>query len=292
MTYYIGHSLLGILAYFLRDWRELQLTISVPTIVLVSYYWLLPESPRWLLTTGRYNEAIRLMKKAQVFNRKPIDHISATVRRMELKPPSKEHFLDLFKTSNIRTKTCIIYLNWIILGVAFFGVAQFTGKIGGNIYMNFVLSGLIQIPGNGILLYMINRKGRKFCVMCAYGLCGAACLSIAFVPPEPTWITTMLGCTGMMAISLAFATMFLWSGELYPTVVRNIGMGTSAVCAKIGSMVAPTIADMHSVQSWIPPVVFGVAPLIAMLTCIRLPETLNSIMPDTVEEAEQFGKQA
>ena len=42
-------------AYFIRDWQPLQLAISIPSLLLLSYYWFIPESPRWLLSVNRYN---------------------------------------------------------------------------------------------------------------------------------------------------------------------------------------------------------------------------------------------
>lgn len=35
----IGASVLPIIAYFIRDWTTLQLAISLPCVLLVTYYW-------------------------------------------------------------------------------------------------------------------------------------------------------------------------------------------------------------------------------------------------------------
>jgi len=42
-----------LLAYFLRDWSLLQLSFAIISIGLVSIYFLVPESPRWLLNHGK-----------------------------------------------------------------------------------------------------------------------------------------------------------------------------------------------------------------------------------------------
>lgn len=52
---------LPIIAYFIREWRDLQLVTSVPSVIVVVYYWLLPESPRWLITVGRKKEAVDIL---------------------------------------------------------------------------------------------------------------------------------------------------------------------------------------------------------------------------------------
>ncbi|KAJ8374995.1 hypothetical protein SKAU_G00055750 [Synaphobranchus kaupii] len=49
----VGLILLSGITYGVRDWRTLQLVLSAPVLVFVIYYWILPESARWLLTQGK-----------------------------------------------------------------------------------------------------------------------------------------------------------------------------------------------------------------------------------------------
>ncbi len=52
--YTVGFFLMALLAYFLNgDWRVLQITLSAPTAAFVAYYWITPESVRWLLRKAR-----------------------------------------------------------------------------------------------------------------------------------------------------------------------------------------------------------------------------------------------
>lgn len=92
----------------------------------------------------------------------------------------------------------------------------------------------------------------------------------------------------MFGLALSFPTVYIYSGELFPTVVRNIGCGTSSMCARIGSMIAPFVATLNTVYYWLPPVIFGVTPLMGAVLCLVLPETLDCKLPDTIEEAEEF----
>ena len=51
----IGELILGLEAYYIRDWRTLQTVSSLPWIILVPIVWfLVPESPRWLIAKKRY----------------------------------------------------------------------------------------------------------------------------------------------------------------------------------------------------------------------------------------------
>lgn len=52
---------------------------------------------------------------------------------------------------------------------------------------------------------------------------------------------------GKVGIAAGFAVIYVWSAEIYPTVVRNAGMGASSSCARVGGMIAPYIADLVSI---------------------------------------------
>lgn len=60
----LGHLTLPLFGYFLRDWNTFQLAISLPSVLFLSYYFLLPESPRWLITAGKAKEAAVIMETA------------------------------------------------------------------------------------------------------------------------------------------------------------------------------------------------------------------------------------
>lgn len=63
MAYVTASIIQPVIAYYVREWRYLQLVTSVPWLFVVLYYWLLPESPRWLLTMGKKEEAINVLTK-------------------------------------------------------------------------------------------------------------------------------------------------------------------------------------------------------------------------------------
>ena len=51
---------------------------------------------------------------------------------------------------------------------------------------------------------------------------------------------------GKVGASAAFAVIYIWSAELYPTIARNAAMGASSGFARLGGMIAPYIADLVS----------------------------------------------
>jgi MFS family permease len=63
---------------------------------------------------------------------------------------------------------------------------------------------------------------------------------------EPEWPKVVLAALGILGMSIAFPTVYLYSAELFPTVVRNVGVGSSSMCARFGSMVAPYTTSLAS----------------------------------------------
>ncbi|XP_059619532.1 organic cation transporter protein isoform X2 [Phlebotomus argentipes] len=291
----LGHLTLPIFAYFIRDWRHLQLALSIPSILLVSYYWLVPESPRWLITVGRVEEASRILKKAAEMNKMPTDTINKNLEAaIKLKgadsPISRGNILDLVKTPNMRTKTLCMCFNWFVCGISFFGVAQYIGHMSGDIFLNVAISAAITLPGTVIGIYCMKSWGRKYTLIASNTVCGISMLAIAFVPENQALAVVVLASSSMIGMSISFPTCYLYAGEIFPTVVRNIGMGTSSMIARIGSMVAPFVVGAISFAHWLPPLIFGTVPIIGAFLTFLLPETKGAPLPETIEDGENFGK--
>ncbi|KAK3593128.1 hypothetical protein CHS0354_018257 [Potamilus streckersoni] len=107
-------------------------------------------------------------------------------------------------------------------------------------------------------------------------------------------LTVTLAMIGKLGASAAFGIIYIFSAELFPTVVRNSSMGASSCCARIGGMMAPYITDLGRIVGGdfgrgLPLVVFGGASVAAGLVSLFLPETLNRNLPETIEDAIHFG---
>ncbi|XP_006734347.1 solute carrier family 22 member 2-like, partial [Leptonychotes weddellii] len=50
------------LAYVLPHWRWLQLTVTLPNVCFLLYYWGIPESPRWLISQNKSAKAMSVIK--------------------------------------------------------------------------------------------------------------------------------------------------------------------------------------------------------------------------------------
>ena len=70
--------------------------------------------------------------------------------------------LDLFKTPNLRKNTLISYFNWFTASFVYYALTFDSGTlIPGNIYINFAVSGLIEIPAYTICIVLLFYLGRR-----------------------------------------------------------------------------------------------------------------------------------
>lgn len=295
----VGHILLPAFSYYFRDWRTFQLVVSLPTLVLLSYYWLLPESPRWLFAVGAIDRATTVLKQAARINRRPTHNIKQTLLKHQndqtelngCHARSSATALDLFRTPNMRMKTICMMMNWFALGTVYMGVAQYIGQAGGNIFLNVVTSGLLAMIGSLFCLYAMKQFGRRRFLFATHTISALTMFAIAFVPAEGTSVIVGLSSLAMCSLSVSFAIANLYAGEVFPTVLRSTGVGVVTTFGGIGSMIAPFITGLSVIVYWLPPVLFGAFCLVAAVMVLPLPETRGALLPETLEDGEKFGKQ-
>ncbi|CAH1971048.1 unnamed protein product [Acanthoscelides obtectus] len=295
IPYFVGHASMVAISYSLRDWREFQIAISAPTIILLVYFWILPESPRWQLSVGKKEQAIYTLQKAAAYNKLPVENIERdvtadlqkrTVNNVEKK---KGNLLDLVKTRIILTYTLLMCVCWLVSGFCYYGANQYVGQLGGDIFLNVALSALIQLPSNFFACWSATVWGRRKTLMFAYTIASMALGGMSFLPKDPSWLKPAFACLGIFGITLSFVTIYTYSIELFPTFIRNAGMGVTSMFARVGSMLAPFAATWGGgADNWLPPTIFSVACTVASLVCLKLPETLGKDLPETVEDTERL----
>lgn len=63
LPFNIGHLMLAGFGYCFRTWSSLQLALALPSVLMLSYFWVLPESPRWLIAVGETDRAVEILEK-------------------------------------------------------------------------------------------------------------------------------------------------------------------------------------------------------------------------------------
>ncbi|XP_053967589.1 organic cation/carnitine transporter 2 isoform X1 [Anastrepha ludens] len=97
----ISYILMACIAYFVRDWRHLQLAISLPWLSLLTIWYCMPESPRWLLAQGCLNELYSLIERAARLNNRTLPPNYQKTLEAAAPPPSSVTTQKLSKEGTI-----------------------------------------------------------------------------------------------------------------------------------------------------------------------------------------------
>lgn len=55
------------------------------------------------------------------------------------------------------------------------------------------------------------------------------------------WLVVTLAMIGKLAITSSYGTVYIFSAEQFPTVIRNVALGAASTAARVGSIMAPYI---------------------------------------------------
>lgn len=178
--YSLGEALLGVLAGQFQNWRVLLRVLYIPAAVHIFFLILLPESVRWLLSQGREDQATKILRRAARINGRVISDSSL----QKLVESNKESLGEAdestypirkaFKRFYGRIANCSFC--WFTHTLIALGLSLNSVNLGGNKYTNFMLNGLVQVPGLILPLFIMNSLGRRTS-LCGSMLVCALCMA-------------------------------------------------------------------------------------------------------------------
>ena len=134
----------------------------------------------------------------------------------------------------------------LISSMVFYGLSFQASNIGSNIYMTFILLSLVEVPGDMLATYAMQKIGRKKVLFITLCLGGLSCAATAVIPNSYSACVTALAIFGKSQIAAAFSLCYVYSVEIFPTVLRSSGLGMCNMCSRIGSILAPQLLQLVS----------------------------------------------
>uniref|UniRef100_A0A1B0GFG9 Major facilitator superfamily (MFS) profile domain-containing protein n=1 Tax=Glossina morsitans morsitans TaxID=37546 RepID=A0A1B0GFG9_GLOMM len=315
--YAVGEAMVGLCAWFFHDWQLLQYVLSIPPLFFIAYYWMVPESVRWLIARNEKEQAKEIIRKAAQVNGKELSvallaNFESTDAENQKKNNCQDHpkekcgkdcehkktdkheiwlaVKEVFRSKILTLRYVLLLYIWAINAVVYYGLSLNSTSLSGNKYLNFALVCLIEIPGYTLAWISLNKFGRRLSLSGSMLLCAITCVVGGYITQGTTWATVCLFLVGKLGITSSFAVIYAYTAEMMPTIIRSGGVGVMSTFARFGAMLAPFVPILGNYYEALPLLLFGASSLSAGLLALLLPETFRKKLPDTVLEAKQLGK--
>lgn len=299
----IGATTLALIGYLAPYWQTIQLAVTIPTLLFIPYIFFMPESMNWLMAKRRFDEVKKILKRIEKVNKCVIPPeyyatLGTTDSTTENDGPSVS-ITKLFSNRTLLPWTLIFMFNWLVVSLAYYGTSIIIESLGGNFFVNQAFTSAIEIPANIFALVILDILGRRipymFCLISAgISFLVYMVLALTMSVEELTNSSALLlvfFLIGKFGVAACFSIIYIWTAEVFPTLVRTKALGLCSIASKFGTIAAAPIGDFAKNtfeggwKTGVPMAMFGVTAVVAGALAYLLPETLNRELPLTIEDA-------
>ncbi|XP_073904723.1 solute carrier family 22 member 11 isoform X4 [Castor canadensis] len=291
-TYSTGQMALAGLAFALRDWRDLQLVVSVPLLAISLISWWLPESARWLIITGKVDQALRELKKVAKINghkeaKKTLTTEVVMASMEEEMASAKAHgsVKDLFCVPELCGRTCaMLVVNFSVM-FSYYGLVLDLQSLGRDIFLLQALFGAVDFVGRATNVVFLRFWGRRLTLAGFQALAGFCILANVLVPQDLQTLRVALAVLGKGCFGVSLTCLTVYRAELFPTPLRMTADGFLQSVGRLGALVGPLLRITQQSLPLLPPLSYGAVPIAAGLVLLLfLPETQGLPLPDTIQD--------
>ncbi|XP_065651405.1 solute carrier family 22 member 15 isoform X3 [Hydra vulgaris] len=244
------------------------------------------ESVRWLRVKGDIVTAEKILRQIAKCNQKPWPNARLkpiTDQQKEVKASYK----DIFYPFNVFLSTFVQAAIWFSNGSAYYGISLASEHLSDNIYRDFFLISIVDIPSNIIIIWLCNRFGRKWTTVLSTIVGGLFVVMLSFIPSHSGYVgfRVTVAVIAKFCVNLSYGAVYIWSTELFPTSIRSQGLGVCAWAAILGAAAAPWFSQyLGYVHRSLPFCVMGSILIISGIFCCVLKETNGKSTAETLSD--------
>lgn len=288
----VGFVAAYVAGYFMQNlgpeaWRWMLASSAVPATLILALRLGTPESPRWLLSKGRVDEARRVVKE--------YIHPDADIDDLVAEQGNQTSYRKLF-SRGLRKRTLFAGLFWFCQVVPYFAIFTFLPTVleGLGVQGEFsseVLLNLFLFAGAIVGVVIIDLMARRTFVIGSFALLALIGAALGFFPQAPVPVILILFSLFAFIIAAAADLESVYPAEIFPTEVRASGTGIAAAISRIGAAIGTFLLPTSVEQ-------FGTGPTMLGATAVLLLGVVLSVAwaPETrhvsLSEASLAGRQA
>ncbi|XP_052207789.1 organic cation/carnitine transporter 4-like isoform X2 [Diospyros lotus] len=288
-----GIAMLSGIAYIFQSWRALYIASSIPSILfLIAVVPFLSESPRWYLIRGKLNLAMKTMQGIAKSNGKHLPegvilaleeetNENTTTANAQEKQAIAGSVIDVIRFPLTRVRLFLSVGINFLCSVVYYGLSLNVVNLETNLYLNVFLNAVAEMPAFLLTAILLDKIGRKPLAIGTQWFSGFFCIIGGLVGGNGAWkvVRIVCGFWGIFGMGVTYNLLFIYTVELFPTVVRNTALGCATQAAQMGAILTPFVVV---VGGWMQFAVFGLCGLVGGLLAFCLPETLNRPLYDTL----------
>ncbi|GAB1601286.1 solute carrier family 22 member 7-like [Argonauta hians] len=307
---------IGLITYLLRhySWRINNTVFSSAIGIIIFQIWYLDESLRWLVTNGYVERSKKIIQRAARMNSVDFKTVwqknmestliplvsdssrQGTPSEMDLAQQAKvkeEGFHTIFQDPLARRLTFFIFIIGIMNSLTYFGIYLTSSSLAGNPYLNFFLVSVTEIAANSLMAALLFKLQRRTTMALFQCLSGTSLLLAVIVnnigdgSKVYSVLNTVLSMMGMFGISASYCVIWLYTPEVYPTNLRNIGLGFLTCSGCFASMISPFSRVLLKYIPWLPGTIFSVGSISSTIFLLFMPETQKLQMPSTMSDVRK-----
>lgn len=286
-----------LLAYLTQNWRTLHMLLVVYYGFSFIHICLIRDSPRWLLTKGRIDDAWAVIQRAITWNRGrgafSEDDLQGLRQRLEIEYGRKAEeskaseatgkdwrhnkLLVLFTLPALRSFMLPFLCVWFVIMMGALGFAFYAVRLKHNSpYVIAFVGFLVSLPAMAVKFLLYNYFDRKRPLIGVFLVCATSC----FVQAVLRWMHVQgiaeasLATLSLCCILVAQNMAYTYNTECFPTACRNYAVGLGTGLGRLGAVAATFIARLDSfVWAPLPMIIFGIASVGAAIAVLNIPAT-------------------
>ncbi|MBT2262990.1 MFS transporter [Bacillus safensis] len=265
-------------------WKWMFLIGGIGGLIVFGFFFMLRESPRWLISKGRLDEAERIIEEieASTDKRMPVaNQVSSSTEKGDWK--------ELFSTF-YRKRTLVVWGLWFSAYFVSNGLNNWLPSLYNTVYHLPVgdslraasLTNILQTIGVFACAFLIDKVGRKRWATIAFVLTGVLLTALWISGATSPESVIYLGSAAYGMMGTITVLLYLYTPEIYPTRMRVIGTAFATAWLRLASAIAPImigfILEVSGVSTIF--ILFASVTVVGAILAFKMIETREKVLED------------
>lgn len=295
LLFLVGLTAAGAIGYLLvprLGWQAMFIVGLVPIALVVPLRFFLSESPRWLINKGRIADAetvIARLEASAIKHGQPLPEpvaVVATVKTAKVENAWRELFGPLYGP-----RTILLWVMWFGAYMINNGLLTWLPTLYRTVFKlpvdqaigyGFAMTG-VALVASFVCALAIDKVGRRRWYTGALLFAVVPLAALYVVGAETPMMVFLLATPAFAALQTVTYSLYLYSGELYPTRLRSLGAGLGSAWLRAGSIAGPWVIGLIVATGSIAPVflTFAIVAGVTGLIVLRwAPETTGRALEE------------